>query len=51
MNGGGPRHMARCTTFADLAAVCSFHDCGAPRFDLVCSDAQAFASNPYNEAP
>lgn len=47
MNGEGPRHMARCITSADLAEVCSFNDCTAPRFDLVCSDAEAAASNPY----
>lgn len=49
----GPRLLARCITYDDLAEVCSHHDCQAPRFDLVCSDAAAIASNPYNasEAP
>lgn len=47
MNGAGARHMARCTTAADLAEVCAHHECSAPRFDLVCTDEQAAASNPY----
>jgi hypothetical protein len=45
---GEPRELARCITYTDLAEVCSHHDCAAPRFDLVCTDAEAFASNPYN---
>lgn len=46
--GPDARKLSRCITYGDLAEVCSHHDCQAPRFDLVCSDAEAVASNPYS---